>query len=379
LTTIQPKFNSIRAAHLSGGFPAPAIPASAGHRSPGLNLKPKLARSASLSFSVHTVSQMNIGDVSNEVFTRYLTQQLRTSERLTERLEMKRLLIKRLLKFGFKDEADKLKRCSANVKSLVCGSGHSFRTIVDYRCHLPFCPDCANLKSRKRLAAILPKFLQALRDDPSLIIAFSTLTLRSDKAENRSLRDGCKELKSSFRKLRKRDIWSPCVGGFGAIENTYSEENGWHPHSHNVLLLKNYIPQKGLSDAMYDITGDSKIVDIRTVHNLASGLVECIKYPFKPADIHRLGKAEIQEMLDLKGERLCVPFGILHGIEVDDDIEDDLKNDYSEFMQDTKTLEIGDACPVCNSRLDLIDFSADSYAGFLASVPNKFRVRGSPD
>jgi hypothetical protein len=342
------------------------------HRSPGRS-------PGGVSFSLDTVSQMNIGDVSTEVFTRYLTQQLRTSERLTERLEMKRLLIKRLLKFGFLEEADKLKRCSANVKSLVCAdNGHPFRTIVDYRCHLPICPDCANLKSRKRLAAILPKFLQALRDDPSLIVAFNTLTLRSDKAENRALRDGCKELKSSFRKLRKRDVWSPCVGGFGAIENTHSRKNGWHPHLHNILLLKNYIPQKDLSAAWFDITKDSKIVDIRSVHDLASGLIECIKYPFKPADIHKLGKAEIKEMLDLKGERLCVPFGILHGIEVDEDIDDDLKNDYSEFVSETKTLEIGDACPLCGSRLDLIDFTADSYAGFLASVPNKFRVRGSP-
>jgi hypothetical protein len=71
-------------------------------------------------------------------------------------------------------------------------------------------------------------------------------------------------------------------------------------------------------------------------------------------------------------------FGVLFGIEVDDDIEDDLKNDYSEFVSETKTLEIGDSCPVCDSRLDLIDFSASGYAGFLASVPVKLKVRGSP-
>ncbi len=370
MTAIQPKSKPIRAAQLPGGLPASA--GRRAHRSP-------VAVAPVLSFSFNTVAQSGISDVSTEIFTRYLTQQIRASERLSERLECKKLLQTKLLKFGFKDEADKLKRCSANVKSLVCGSGHSFRAIVDYRCHLPFCPDCSNLKARRELARILPKLLQALRDDKSLIVAFNTLTLRSDKqTKNRDLKTGCQEIKSSFRKLRKRDIWSDCVGGFGRIENTYGKKFGWHPHLHSILLIKNYIPQKELSENWHDITKDSMVVDIRTVHDIASGLVECIKYPFKPSDLQKLGKAQIKEMLDLKGERLGMSFGVLHGIELDDDIENDLKDDYSEFISETKTLEIGDACPVCDSRLDLIDFSADSYAGFLASVPNKFRVRGSP-
>jgi hypothetical protein len=83
-------------------------------------------------------------------------------------------------------------------------------------------------------------------------------------------------------------------------------------------------------------------------------------------------------MIDLKGERLGLSFGVLFGIEVDDDILDDLKDEYSEFNEETKTLEIGDSCPICGSRLDLIDFSASGYAGFLASVPVKLKVRGSP-
>jgi hypothetical protein len=344
----------------------------AGHRSPG-------HRSPGASFSLDTVAQNDISDVSTEVFTRYLTQQIRASERLSDRLECKKLLITKLIKFGFKDEADKLKRCSANVKALVCGSGHSFRAIVDYRCHLPFCRDCSNLKARRELARILPKFLQALRDDKSLIVAFNTLTLRSDKqTKNRDLKTGCKEIKSAFKKLRKRDIWSDCVGGFGRIENTYGKKFGWHPHLHSILLIKNYIPQKELSENWHEITKDSMIVDIRSVSDIAAGLVECIKYPFKPSDLQKLGKSQIKEMLDLKGERLGMSFGVLFGIEVDDDIDDDLKNDYSEFVSETKTLEIGDSCPVCDSRLDLIDFSADGYAGFLASVPNKLKSRGHP-
>jgi hypothetical protein len=272
-----------------------------------------------------------------------------------------------------------MKKCSANVKSLVCADGHSFRTIVDYRCRLPFCPDCCRVKANRELARILPKIHQALRDDPSLIVAFNTLTLRSDSnTKKRNLKAGCDEIKSSFKALRRRDIWENCVGGVGRIENTASKKFGWHPHLHSILLLKNYIPQKLLSDAWHSITNDSMVVDIRSVHNIASGLVETIKYPFKPSDILKLNKSQIKEMIDLKGEKLGVSFGVLHGIEVDDDILDDLKDEYSEFNEETKTLEIGDACPICGSRLDLIDFTAKDYARFISFVSVKMKNRGHP-
>ncbi len=332
-----------------------------------------------VSFSLDTVSQLNISRVSFEVFEQYVTKQLRASETLIDRLKVKGLIIARLEKFGYRFEAEKMKKCSANVKSLVCGDGHTFRTIVDYRCRLPFCPDCCRVKANRELARILPKIHQALRDDPSLIVAFNTLTLRSDSdTKKRNLKDGCQEIKSSFKALRRQKIWESCVGGVGRIENTASKKFGWHPHLHSILLLKDYIPQELLSDAWHGITKDSMVVDIRSVHHIASGLVETIKYPFKPSDILKLNKSQIKEMIELKGERLGLSFGCLFGIEVDDDITDDLKDEYSEFNEETKTLEIGDACPLCGSRLDLIDFSADSYARFLASVPNRLKARGSP-
>jgi hypothetical protein len=355
-------------ASLANGFNSVAYSASQS------NLKPRQTRSASYSFN--TVAQMNISDVEPTVFDRYLTKQLKRSARLSERREMKQAFVQKLRRFGYIEQADELKKCSANFTSLVCGNGHSFRPIVDYRCHLPFCPDCWEVKSHRELARQLPKFLQALKDNPELIVAFNTLTVRSNK--QRALRAGCKQLKAGFRKLRNRDIWENCVGGIGRIENTNSRKHGWHPHLHNLLLLKDYIPQNLLSDSWHEITTDSMVVDIRQVRDVAAGLVEIIKYPFKPTDLKKLGKAEIQEMLDLKGERLGLSFGILFGLEVDDDIETTLENDYSDFIDEAKNLEIGDACPICQSRLDLIDFSADGYASFLGSVPIP-NARGKPN
>jgi hypothetical protein len=330
------------------------------------------------SFSLDTVAQMRISDVESGIFVRYVGKQLRQSERLSDRNKCKKGFEKKLRKFGYHEEADRLKRCSANYTSLVCDNGHSFRPIVDYRCHLPFCPDCWETKAIREMGRSLPRFLQALKNDPSLIIALFTPTIKSDNA--RGLRSGSREIKCEFKKLRERDVWKNCVGGFGRIENTYSRKFGWHPHLHALILLKDYIPQKRLSDAWKSITkGNSMVVDIREVKDVAKGLVETIKYPFKPADLSKLGQEQIQEMLNLKGERLGVSFGVLFGLEIEEEIEQQMLGEYSEFIEETRKLEIGDSCPICHSRLDLVDFSRDGYMQFLGSVPLLMGNRGHPN
>jgi hypothetical protein len=212
-----------------------------------------------------------------------------------------------------------------------------------------------------------------LKNDPSLIVAFNTLTIKSDN--ERSLINGCRKIKKDFKQLRRQIVWKNCVGGFARIENTFKKNVGWHPHLHSTLLLKNYIPQKEESNVWNDITGGSMVVHIETVHDVAEGLIETIKYPFKPADLNKLGKKQIKEMIEMKGERLGVSFGVLFGLEIDDDLEE-TNTEYAEFIAETKSLEIGDPCPICQTKLDLIDFTAAGYAKFLGSI--NIHTRGSP-
>jgi hypothetical protein len=322
------------------------------------------------------VAKSNVLGAEVDVITKYIARQLKRAAKLEGRLEHKKEIVKLLYKFGFVEQADNLKKCNANVSVLVCGNGHSYRKFVDYRCHLPICADCQETKSLRELARNLPKFLQLLKDNPDLILAFMTLTLRSDK--KRGLRGGCKQLKASFAKLRGRKVWRNCIGGVGRIENTFNRMNGWHPHIHCLLLLEKYLVQKDLSDTWHDITGDSMVVDIRQVHDLKAGLVECIKYPFKLSDVRSFSREQFKEIFELKGERLGVSFGECFGLDVDDDIEETLENEYTEFIEETKILEIGDACPICQSKLDLVDFSADGYAKFLGSIPIEQHTRGKP-
>jgi hypothetical protein len=346
---------------------------------------------ASDSYSIYTVAQSpnsnsfvdkNVGtrfdysSVSADVLAKYLSDQLRRAAKLEGRLEHKKEIVKILHKLGFVEQADKLRRCNANVSVLVCKEGHSFNKYVDYRCHLPVCADCQETKSLRELARILPKFLQLIKDNPHLILAFMTLTLRSDK--KRGLRGGCGQIKTDFAKLRGRKVWKDCIGGVGRIENTFNRMLGWHPHIHNLLLLNEYLPQKDLSAKWQAITKDSKIVDIRQVHDLKAGLVECVKYPFKLADVRSFSREQFKEMFALKGERLGVSFGECFGLDVDDDIGAALETEHTDFVEQTKKFAIGDACPFCQSKLDLIDFSADCYAKFLLSVPIESHSRGKP-
>jgi tRNA U54 and U55 pseudouridine synthase Pus10 len=51
-------------------------------------------------------------------------------------------------------------------------------------------------------------------------------------------------------------------------------------------------------------------------------------------------------------------------------VDDDFNEDH---------LQEGDSCPICQSKLDLVDFTADEYARFLDNVPVQNQVRGKPD
>jgi len=343
--------------------------------SPSPRSKPKIQReNSALSFSLDKVAQINIRDVSTSVFIEYVARQLKTSNNWSERREVKKMLIAQLRKYGYFAVAEKLAKCHAFVDVKLCETNHAFDVKVDYRCYLSFCPDCAREKSSRELARILPKFLQALRNDPSLIVALFTPTIRSQK--ERSLRAGCKEAKLTFRKLRRQKVFKDCVGGVSRVENTYSKRWGWHPHSHSVLLLKNYIPQSALSDALKEITGgESKICDIRRVHDVAEGLIECIKYPFKSADISKMGRKELGEILALKGERLGVTFGVLHGIEVEEET-----SDFQAFTEQTRELKHGDLCPICRSRIVLFrGVPRERYEEIAGSVERLHnRSRGHP-
>jgi hypothetical protein len=309
--------------------------------------------SVGLSYSLDTVAQVSRNEsittdarpTQLQVFERYTANLYKEKEKSIERQKLKKQWIVKLEGNGFQKQADKLRRCRSEFSSfLMCASGHKFKAIPTFRCYLPVCPDCLAEKSYRNIRTQLPKVIYALELKPHLKVALMTLTIKSKR--DRTLNDGFVVIKKTFRKLRTyptyKHISEKICGGIGRCEGTYARKYRWHPHLHTLVLLEDYIPQDQLSDAWLKLTGDSQIVDIREVGDLAKGVLECIKYPYKLADINKLGKREILEILDLKGKRLSVAFGDLHGMETPP-----LDDAYSDFMEATQALRNGDNCPVC--------------------------------
>ena len=133
-----------------------------------------------------------------------------------------------------------------------------------------------------------------------------------------------KRIRGYFEKLRHRDIFSNCIGGFYSIETTYNDkEKTWHVHLHVVADVP-YIPQKELSEAWKDITG-SYVVHIRQIgvgnQSVMEASKEIAKYVVKPGEF--MGDPNlISEYLDaVKGLRLVSTFGKYYNMVLDD--EDD--------------------------------------------------------
>jgi hypothetical protein len=170
------------------------------------------------------------------------------------------------------------------------------------RCHDRFCLPC--MQDRARL--IVANLKAQLPYQPT---RFLTLTLKHNDAP---LSEQIDRLYTSFRYLRRRAFWQDTVtGGIAFLELKLSRaDDCWHPHLH-VLLRGKYVPQKLVSDAWLQITGDSFVVDIRFVKSPALLYSYLTRYVTKGWDagiyraLHRLREA----ITALAGRKLLTSFG----------------------------------------------------------------------
>jgi hypothetical protein len=323
-------------------------------------------RSSRPYYSLDTETQPNNSSISDDVILKFYRKQIQSADCMKSRIESKKLFEKKLREVGRNEEADKLARCCANYTALVCENGHSFRGIPDYRCRQLCCPDCGRAKAERELRRTLPKLLQALKSDPSLFPALMTLTLKAIPDE--TVEEGWRRAKLYFKKLRRRSIFRDCVGGYAHMENTKTN-NGLNPHLHVLILLRHPIAQTALSAEWLHITGDSKVVDIRKIDDLADGIIQTFCYAFKPVDLQKLDSEEIDQLFAMKGKRFGGSFGVIFGIETERNIVARQADEYTAFIAETKRVKLGDPCPICKTKLDAVNFSADGLARFMASVP----------
>lgn len=186
-------------------------------------------------------------------------------------------------------------------------------------CHDRFCVPCA----RARASVIRKNLIGHLKDPPYRLL---TLTMR---ATMDGLSERINSLLRAFRRLRGRVLWKQGVtGGAAFLEVTRGRlGDHWHVHLHAIIDGK-YIPQPLLSRTWLDITGDSKVVDIRLVRSADGALRYITKYVTKslPSDVLRNPDHLLHAMKALEGRKLLYAFGTWHKLRLlhsksDDDWE----------------------------------------------------------
>ncbi len=196
------------------------------------------------------------------------------------------------------------------------------------------CPLCAIRRATKQTAAYLERFKLIMAEQPHLIPAFVTYTVKNgpDLAERMDhLRKGLRTLTERRRAIRKGNRgsseWGALAGVVGTLEVT-NRGKGWHPHAHMLVLLDRYVDQKALSAEWRSITGDSFIVGITRLDPdkpPIEAFVEVFKYALKFTD---LTPAQIWHAArTLGGQRLLFSLGCFRGVDVPDELTDEPLDD----------------------------------------------------
>lgn len=192
-----------------------------------------------------------------------------------------------------------------------CGdNSYVYRSVFDekkyriqcFKCHDRFCAQCSFERGRMLVRTIIPKL--ALGNT-----RFFTLTL---KHSDQPLGEQLDRLYDSYRKLRARKIWRQSqTASIAFTEITWNAEyQQFHVHLH-VLSVGRYVPQKDVSKAWLKITGDSYIVDVRSVGNSKEIMKYVTKYAAKGisgAVLLSCGRA-VEVILALAGRRLMIRSG----------------------------------------------------------------------
>jgi hypothetical protein len=217
-----------------------------------------------------------------------------------------------------------------------CGDYLLFRdyfTVNEVRLHAAsfcmkhlLCPLCAIRRGAKAMQAYLPKFEHITRENPSLRPYLVTLTVKDGPC-----------LQERFDHLHKaqRELWMRKHRGRGSVLHgvvaavwSYEVKRGqgsgeWHPHLHAVMMAENPPDKFSLSAEWENITGDSRIVDVRQIsqEDPASGFLEVFKYAVKFSAQEPSDTLHCFEVLS--GRRLIGSAGLFRGVKVPDSLTDE--------------------------------------------------------
>jgi len=192
------------------------------------------------------------------------------------------------------------------------------------------CPLCAIRRGAKMLKAYLDRYQVIQGENPGLRASLVTLTVQNgpDLAERFDhLRSGVKRLlerrRDYLKKGRGQTEARKWLGLVGTYEVT-NKGNGWHPHTHLIVLHYEDLDQAALSREWKSVTGDSFIVDCRPFEHPddpAQDFVEVFKYAMKFSDLSLADNFYAFQVL--KGRRLLYSAGLFRGVEVPEELTDE--------------------------------------------------------
>lgn len=198
------------------------------------------------------------------------------------------------------------------------------------------CPLCAIRRGAKQVKAYLDRLQVILASQPDLRLSLVTLTVK----DGDDLAERFRHLTQSFRRMQqaRRSYLrgkgphvelSKFEGAVGSYEFKRGKNSGqWHPHVHMVVLHRADIDAHKLSSEWHKFTGDSYIVDVTPFHDdkpPVDGFLEVFKYALKFSDMPLEDNWHGFETLS--GKRLVFSFGEFWGVQVPEDLDDDLLDD----------------------------------------------------
>lgn len=247
------------------------------------------------------------------------------------------------------------------------------------------CAFCAARRGVKNSAAYKEKTNILQVQNPDLDLVFLTFTVKNgpDLIERFShLRNSMKTLlrhrnNQAIGHRKHETEMAKLSGGVFAYEfKRGSIENLWHPHIHMIALLpkSQKIDIQILKDEWLKITEDSQVINIEYCTN-DSAFLEVFAYALKFSEMEHSDRWMASQLL--RRERLISSFGELRGVEVSEELTDDILLTDEPFVDLLFTWHVGrgyGAPSVLSEKLTLDEVFNDVTAGWSEEKKNSFKA-----
>ncbi len=267
------------------------------------------------------------------------------TQRARERLQTKEHLSRLAVGIYEGELADKIQRCHSRLSVLTCGR-HIARIIPNFTCEFRLCPDCGRRRSRKLQNKYLPAMTEFMLHNR--VTAVHLVLTQTHRAETR--KQSVKRIKDAFTKLQRRVFWlEHFKGGTWSLEFTKGKDGLHHTHLHIVGFRRKFFDIELLRGEWLAATGDSHVLHLKPILDIATGLQEVVKYVSKPLDIRRFGASDLREFLGLKNMRMFGTFGEFR--DFCKDFEPSDNDEMTDLESLSRNLVEGCACPQCDEPL----------------------------